>query len=534
MSIMTFYSNNKDWGLICGAWGDVLCSLSNLYLFNIKKIIYFGDMNSQQMVEFLSIQKNIEKVITINSYDIGLSYNDYAFGVLSDIVPRKTNADERVEQFLNLKKIDIKISNIFNASWDPDVNFLPVIQHKNLQLPDYINIWAENFIKSHYLSHFIIVNPYSLHSRRFDNHWQFTEQYLDWLISHENLTFIFVGTDYYPERFVNKPNVINLYKKTPSVMHVFALAQKATAIISASNSLSHWCNANDLNCIVMMNKEVSTCNNYYERILTSKNISKIWFDDSLNFGKLITLYTLNLTSTPYIKKSNRYFYIEDNLIDESSRSLYFLTNKISKMFDIKNIFKKMPSISSNDLNKVDEKSDSMYDFLYLISKNLNFDNVFDFNLGSSKAISVICYGSQNIKLVQYNHYNKSNSLYDHIDIDLKFLSERYRKRFFINQLNINSQFKFIFNYFFIDFSFDEVDFKKYIEKIFLNKPKLLIIYNYNEESNKLKILKSWSRIIKKDIYICEFNKNILLIDFTAGHELIEKLNSITKVNKLIS
>jgi len=94
-----------------------------------------------------------------------------------------------------------------------------------------------------------------------------------------------VGIDYNPIKYKMHHNIIDAHNTTPSMMHVYALANKASFIITCSNSLSHWCNANDLSSIILCNYEVSEDNNFYGRILTSTKLKKIYFQDQMKTAK---------------------------------------------------------------------------------------------------------------------------------------------------------------------------------------------------------------------------------------------------------
>jgi hypothetical protein len=80
------------------------------------------------------------------------------------------------------------------------------------------------------------------------------------------------------------PDTISLYNEIPSMMHIFALARYATGVITTSNSLAHWCQIDDIPCLVICNRKSTRQNYIFRRVLNWPTIDFVEFLDDVEFA----------------------------------------------------------------------------------------------------------------------------------------------------------------------------------------------------------------------------------------------------------
>lgn len=406
--------DNQKWGLLGAAWGDVFCSLESIKEYNIKNILYLGHMPETQIKDFLHAQDFIEQVETIYLND-----KKY-FSFWEDIISRKPYSHNLLKSILYENNIDIKIENIYNSCLDLTGYNNITFQAKNLKLPNYIITWAEKFVEQNNLNKFILVNPYSVNSSAKEDHWLCWEPYLDWLFSKKNYKFVFVGYNYDLKTNLNHENVLNLFNKLPSNLHVMGLSLFADSVITTSNSLSHWCNSHDILCTTMLNSRVSKKHDYFCRILNSKNIYKIWHQDSLEYGKLIT-NKINFNKT--IKYRN--FLIEDQVVDENQRYLYHLKNDYFLKFNFDSEY----FLSSFPYVIVDDFQTNFFISMKILNRFLKIIKPLKYlEIGSGFGYGFLSLSLQNDYLTDISIFNENSELNRRAKINVNFLNERYGKK----------------------------------------------------------------------------------------------------------
>jgi hypothetical protein len=110
----------------------------------------------------------------------------------------------------------------------------------NLVLPQEAHEWADAFRAEQ--GEYLLVQPYSVgNSVTLTDHWPHWAAFMRWLIqtcegSHR---LVFVGQ--MPlHGLAGRPNVVDLIGQTPTMEHVFALAQRARGVVSTCNALGVW------------------------------------------------------------------------------------------------------------------------------------------------------------------------------------------------------------------------------------------------------------------------------------------------------
>ena len=230
------------WGIVIGNYGDVICELGIFQdRFKEGNLIYYG--HQPYMYEFLSAQDFIHKLKVIYPETPG------AIGLAMRLLWSGSAHHRGVE--LVLRGTDILPSQIIDCSINYDVfdNWDDVPVAKNLKIPEEAKLWATEATK-HIKRPWYVVQPYSINTNNINMHWPFWGSYLAWLLEDRSKTFLMCGTQWDSSIFKNMNRVVNLVDKTPTICHMFALAQLADGVITTSNSLAHFCAAQNIPTLV--------------------------------------------------------------------------------------------------------------------------------------------------------------------------------------------------------------------------------------------------------------------------------------------
>lgn len=403
---MAWMDDKKEWGLLTSAWGDVLCSMATFQESGLRKVIYLGHMDPC-MRNFLEAQPGIEDVILLRTPDLGISKSDL-IKMCMWFSKRAHESDFVISSILKKCNIDINVDQIYNASLDCFLDYHVNKQSKNITLPDNAINWSKTVQNQLGLRDYVLVNPYSINSSSWESHWPHWESYLDWLVSHEQIQFVFVGLDYRPTRYRGRSNVIDLVAKTPTMMHAMALGSDAAAVITTINSMAHWCNSQDLRCVVMHNSAADRPHDTFERICASKEFYKVWFRDPLETGIALTRRVLDLSGNGPVARG-----IDRSLWLEESHSMASLYNR-------------MPAIPRSDFFTARAQARDGYDLMRQIGQAVQPESCYEIGARLGHNLLAICAGSPRMQRVGWcdneSQLRNSNRMACR---NLEFFGERY-------------------------------------------------------------------------------------------------------------
>lgn len=238
--------NDHKWGTVCGHWGDVLLSLQRYKeIVGEGNIVYLGPFS--EIVDFLKTQSFIHDVVHLTEPHF-----------LDVLIPVFRN------QKRNWKKIfdpnnDIPEDKFISTHLTCEVNLW-----YDPQLSEEAVKWADEFAKT-LPEVFFLIQPYSFASVEAKNHWSHWGQFIEKYVANSPFTFVLAGHNWPSEMQVfDHPRLINMVGNVPSVQHLYALSDRATGVISTSNSLAHWCVAKCKPITIMCN-EICSHNDYYFR-----------------------------------------------------------------------------------------------------------------------------------------------------------------------------------------------------------------------------------------------------------------------------
>lgn len=243
---------NLKWGTICGHWGDVLLSVQKFKEdIGEGNIIYMGPFD--EVVDFLKQQPFIHKVKHVKTKDF--------FGVIKHLFRSDAIEDANWKEKFNP---DNSIPNdlILPTFLTKDVK----IWHDPVLSPEALK-WAED-TANHLPPVFFLCQPYSFASVSKRKHWQNWQASIRELVENSPFTFVMAGKDW-PEDIYFKPHprLINLANTIPDIQHMYALSNRATGVLTTSNSLAHWCAASGTPTVVVCNASCSNPEYFFRQAL---------------------------------------------------------------------------------------------------------------------------------------------------------------------------------------------------------------------------------------------------------------------------
>lgn len=408
MSQMAWMDDQKHWGLVAAAWGDVLCSIAAVQDAGLRKVIYVGHMQAA-MKEFLEAQPGIDHVVAVHTTELGISYHEW-LKIWGHFVDRSPHSDEMLSLLFKTCNVQLSPAEIYNACLDHTQFYQPNRQSQNLILPTSVHHWVKILQKQRGLRDYVLVNPYSLNSTSWESHWPHWKDYLDWLVGHEDIQFVFVGLDYEPTRYRGRSNVVDLVGKTPTMMHAMGLASHAAAVITTISGMAHWCNSQDIRCVAMHNKPADRPHDVFERICTSDQFYKIWFRDPLRAGIAATQHALDLSGNGPIARE-----IDRNLWVEECHSMTSLYNR-------------MPAIPYTDFSGDWAQASDGFDLMRRIAQAVQPESYYEIGARVGHGLLAFCAGSSRMQRVGWcdneSYVRNSNKM---ICRNLDFFGARYHR-----------------------------------------------------------------------------------------------------------
>jgi len=143
-----------------------------------------------------------------------------------------------------------------------------------LSLSHQAHLWAD-YIAEKLEEPFILVQPYSFQSSILKAHWRNWEQAIQWLLENSPYKVVIVG------QHVTVSGATKV--DAPTMEDVFALAERAIGVITTCNSLSHFCKAEKIPAVVVVNECVDESDDVFRRSLNAPNIRMIGFNAPVEY-----------------------------------------------------------------------------------------------------------------------------------------------------------------------------------------------------------------------------------------------------------
>lgn len=282
------HSNSPSrWGICLGPWGDVICALGHFQAaMPSGGMVYVGYL--QGVDKFLAAQDFIEEVKVVRPEDreeyshcVRLMWNRDPAARREGIarVLSGTGIDPDVVEDTNL--------NYGFSGYEP----APIPIASGLKLPPECNAWADDVVR-HLPRPLYLLHPYSINTNRRDEHWPHWTDFMNWLAHDQSKHYITCGLQWSDSAFAKLSNFTRMVGRTPTLMHLLALADRSDAVITTSNSVAHYCAATSKKALVLSVERNSEPTEYFKHVLKGENM--------LVFNKFSTFWTVCLESKTFL------------------------------------------------------------------------------------------------------------------------------------------------------------------------------------------------------------------------------------------
>jgi glycosyltransferase involved in cell wall biosynthesis len=259
-----------------GNWGDVFCCVGNIKRkmaeHNLSKIgvIFYG--SDSRIADWLKLQPWCREVMPLIEKD--RAEMTRVFGRMCQCRP--IHGEPILRDLLResvcpqLAKSEIAFTHLCLSEprqpnyWDGAV------------LPNEAREWAEE--RAEQIGEpFLLLNPLSLASNPMANHWPYWSEAIDWLTRDANCPVVLIGEQ--PIEWPDAPRLFNLSGRTPSMMHVLALAELSAGVISTANNLGIYAPIAHIPTVIAITR---TCGpeTFYHRWMETDDVTLVEFGDA--------------------------------------------------------------------------------------------------------------------------------------------------------------------------------------------------------------------------------------------------------------
>lgn len=228
---------------VAGTWGDVICGLGAaqhiMRALDRPKghLLYYGPDPS--IADWLRYQPMVLDVLDLRSP-----------GPVSGIPTDPARRHEWVPAFRSACRVRITAAELWPCHVDFTLRERLPVRRPELATNPAIAVWAHDAIGD-IGQRLVLFQPRSETSCLWEGHWPHWHQAAAELLQEWKL--IFCGRGEFGGMFGQHPQLINLVNETPSMPHLFALAEACDAVVTTSNALSLYAAARGLPSVVCCN-----------------------------------------------------------------------------------------------------------------------------------------------------------------------------------------------------------------------------------------------------------------------------------------
>lgn len=248
-----------SFSFIAGTWGDVQAGLGNHQHIMAElnqvsgDVLYFGPVRG--LADWLRIQPGVRSVFDIRS-------PGPVSGIPTDPERREEWWPRLRQKLLTVATYDLGVEYIYRLGaisaedlWPCHVDFtlqerLPVHRPELRTAPE-LTAWAKEALDG-IGSRLVLFQPRSETSCLWEGHWPCWHQAAHYLAEEWKLLFCGKG-EFDGNLFGAHPQIIDLVNQTPSMPHLFALAEQCERIVTTSNALSLYAAAKGIPAVVCCN-----------------------------------------------------------------------------------------------------------------------------------------------------------------------------------------------------------------------------------------------------------------------------------------
>jgi hypothetical protein len=266
--------DQPEWGIVTGAWGDVICELGYVQHCGAEKLLYFGSENPV-MYAFLTSQEGVQ------DFDAVVSKDHQNFHSINRLLMYRSSFHQGMTKLLAEHHLTpeqfFPTTTVFDANnkWDKDV---PIA--RNLRLPKECHEWADEVARQ-IDGDFFIIQPYSINSTTMAAHWPHWHELIQWLAGDFGNQYVLAGVGWNAGVYPSMSHFHNMVDQFPTICHLFALAMRSKGVFTTSNSLAHWCVSQQIPATVVMNVISSEPTYFFNKVIQGEHIQSFTYYASL-------------------------------------------------------------------------------------------------------------------------------------------------------------------------------------------------------------------------------------------------------------
>lgn len=265
------YPTHPKWAVVAGAWGDVFCCVGKIKKMLADKeiptigVIYFG--RDAKIIGWLGAQpwcREVYALLMEDKKEMALWY-----GRISQSLPH--HGIEAIHELIGKRGIrfggQIAFTQLCLAAHEEPEYWTGAV------LPKEAHEWAKENAPA---GKFLILNPFSIASNTFKQHWPHWIEATHWLLQNVNLPVVLVSEN--PIECPDHPWLVNLTGKSRTMMDVLALAELSAGIVTTGNNLGIYGPICGKEAVVVL---AQTCPKgaFYHRWYEHPSISLVEFEE---------------------------------------------------------------------------------------------------------------------------------------------------------------------------------------------------------------------------------------------------------------
>lgn len=262
-----------EWATVAGNWGDVMCCMGNVNQFRMSNginevgILYYG--RDAAISQWLEAQDGVREVRSVVHADKDQMERNYALISQS----KAHHGPDRFRAVFEEAGLEFPKNVAYThlcLSEPRRCNYW-----QNPKLSPQATDWAD---MQELPSPFIVLNPVSIASNKWEDHWPFWREAMLWCVQNLNCHIVITGQNDIP--YPPFDNVTNLSGKTRTMQDLLALAHRSDGIISTSNNLGIYSPIAGIPSVIVC---AATCRKetFYFKWQTHQTVSQIPFEDSM-------------------------------------------------------------------------------------------------------------------------------------------------------------------------------------------------------------------------------------------------------------
>jgi len=275
------WRRRKVWALAIGNWGDVLACFGNALAADALPfgVLYAGPY--PEITAWLRRQPGVAEVIEIQFPEGRTRTGEGSYQLLCEVacVQYRPAVEWLAWLVQDMGGLDIPLENIITTHIGASHSDHMIPQYFHRTVLDWTaHQWAESQLRSRRGPRRYLLHPISTESCPEDNAWPHWGAAINWLLAETPHLYFLTGYGWDGNRFGEHERLVNLVNQSPTMEHVFALAEQCDGVITTSNSLSMWGVVRQIPTLVSCNSHM---NSYFTRWINREPVRPLHHSFSL-------------------------------------------------------------------------------------------------------------------------------------------------------------------------------------------------------------------------------------------------------------